>query len=51
MLEIVHELVSETMQVTINETCHETLLDTEVLDALDKMICDGELEFLDVVDT
>jgi hypothetical protein len=51
MLEIVHELVSETMQVTINETCHDTLLDTEVLDALDKMIRDGELEFLDVVDT
>jgi hypothetical protein len=35
------------MQETINETSHDTLLDTEVLDALDKMIHDGEPKFLD----
>jgi hypothetical protein len=35
------------VQETINETSHDTLLDTEVLDALDKMIHDGEPEFLD----
>ena len=45
--ETIHEPVSETMQETINETCHDTLLDIEVLDALDKMIHDGEPEFLD----
>ena len=45
--EAVHEPVSETMQETINETSHDTLLDTKVIDALDKMICYGELEFLD----
>ena len=44
--ETVHEPVSETMQETINEIGHDTLLDTEVLDALDKMIRDGEPEFL-----
>jgi hypothetical protein len=47
MQETVLEPMSETVQETINETGHDTLLDTEVLDALDKMICDGELEFLD----
>ena len=31
----------------MNETCSDNLLDTEVLDALDKMIRDGEPEFLD----
>jgi hypothetical protein len=35
------------MKETINETCHDTLLYTEVLDALDKMIRDGEPEVLD----
>jgi hypothetical protein len=39
--------VSETVQETINETCCDILLDTKVLDALDKMIRDGEPEFLD----
>ena len=45
--ETVLEPVSETVQETINETGHDTLLDIEVLDALDKMIRDGEPEFLD----
>ena len=47
MQETVHELVSEAVQETTNETGRDTLLDTKVLDALDKMICDGEPEFLD----
>ena len=45
--ETVHELVSEAVQETTNETGRDTLLDTKVLDALDKMIRDGEPEFLD----
>jgi hypothetical protein len=35
------------MQETVNEIGHDTLLDTKVLDALDKMIRDGEPVFLD----
>jgi hypothetical protein len=46
MQEIIHETMSETVQETINETGRDTLLDTQVLDALDKMIHDGEPEFL-----
>ena len=45
--ETVHEPVSETVQETINEIGRDTLLDTKVLDALNKMIRDGEPEFLD----
>ena len=47
--ETVHEPVSETVQETINETGRDTLLDTKVLDALDKMIHDGEPKFLDAI--
>jgi predicted house-cleaning noncanonical NTP pyrophosphatase (MazG superfamily) len=46
MQETIHEPVSETVQETINETGRDTLLDIEVFDALDKMIRDGEPEFL-----
>ena len=35
------------MQETINETGRDTLLETKVLDDLDRMIRDGEPEFLD----
>jgi uncharacterized membrane-anchored protein YjiN (DUF445 family) len=46
MEETIHGIVSETVQETVNETSRDTLLDTEVFDALDKMIRDGEPEFL-----
>jgi hypothetical protein len=47
MQETVHEGESETVPKTINETGCDTLLDTEVLDALDKMIRDGDPGILD----
>jgi hypothetical protein len=35
------------LQETINKIGHDTLVKNEVLDALDKMVRDGKLEFLD----
>jgi hypothetical protein len=41
------EIVEVTGHESINEIMQETLVADDVVDALDQMICNGELDFLD----